>query len=213
MKLFALSCCILVLSGCAVSLKVIDRREPSMPYKNVLVMYLHEGCDFTIFDSISYNICVQSSFAKEGSLAIRDKAEAFIANELTTSGTAVLKSSDFSGDTFNSYAGFKHLLDSAAIDAVLLIDFRNYRHTANPIPTPVAARSMNTPAFNAPGKAYKKLKAGFDCYLIPSKSLYFPVWYAEQEVEGRSAAEDNGLKHNMAVKIADALKQGGYIAH
>ena len=184
-----------------------------MPYKKVLVMYLHEGCDFTVFDSLSYNICVQSSFTKEGNMALRNKAETLVIEELTTSGTAVLKSSDFPDQSFHSYAGFQQLLDSNGIDAVLLIDFRDYRHVAHPILTPASARSMNTPAFNTPSNAYKKLRAGFDCYLLPSKSIYFPVWYAEQEVEGRRSAEDNGLKHNMAVNIAQSLKKGGYIAH
>jgi hypothetical protein len=212
-NLFFLIGCIALLSGCDVSLKVIDKREPTLPYKKVLVMYLNEGCDFTVFDSLSYDICVKSCFAKAGNNLIRKNAESLVTEELTTAGTTVLNSSDLPDDTFGSYAAFQQLLDSNSIDAVLLIDFRDYKHVAHPILSPTTPRSMNTPAFNTPSKTYSKLKAGFDCYLLPSKSLYFPVWYAEQEVEGRRSAEEKGLKKDMAAKIANGLKKGGYIAH
>ena len=212
-SLFALSCLVVILSGCAVTIKVIDKREPTVPYKKILVLYLDEGCDFTLFDSISYSICVKNSFAKEGSQLLRNKVESLVAEDLTTVGTAVLKSSDLPDSSFDNYAAFQGSLDSYGIDGVLLIDFRDYKHIAHPIPSPMTPRGLNTPAFNAPSRTYVKLKAGFACYLLPAKSLYFPVWYAHQEVEGRRSAEEKGLKSNMADKIAKALKKGGYIAH
>lgn len=176
-------------------------------------MYLNEGCDFMVFDSLSYDICVKNSFSKEGNQLLRRDAESLVAENLTTAGTAALKSSDLPNESFGSYAAFQQLLDSSSIDAVLLINFRDYKHVAHPILSPTTPRGMNTPAFNTPSKAYVKLRAGFDCYLLPSKSLYFPVWYAEQEVEGRRSAEVRGLKSDMADKIAKSLQKGGYIAH
>jgi hypothetical protein len=214
-KLFILSCCAVLLLSCAtsVSLKVIDKREPTLPYKKVLVMYLHDGCDFTVFDSLSYDICIKSSLYKEDSRLLRRNVEFLVAEDLTSEQTAILKSSDLQDASFSSYAAFHQLLDSTHIDAVLLINFRDYKHVAHPILSPAGPRAMNTPASNSPSKVYVKLKAGFDCYLLPSKSLYFPVWYAQQEVEGRRLAEEKGLQKDMAGKIAQNLKKSGYVYH
>ena len=200
-QLLALPLCILLFSACSVSsVAVLDKKEPNRPYTKILAIYLDEACDFTFFDSTTYNICIRSCFAKEGNLELRSRVETAIADNLATSGTAVLKSSDLPEEYTNSYDNFQKGIDSLGIDAVLMIDFRNYTHNIQ-----YAKYRPNVP--------YERFTAGFECYLMNSKSTNIPVWIAQLNRKGKTYSGKKGLNHSMAHKVSKSLKAAGYIAH
>ena len=213
-KLFILACGALLFSACTETrFTVKSKKEPILPYTKVLAIYLEQACDFALFDSITYNICLRSTFLNEDGvgLELRKKMEDRIKKHLATRGTVVLRSSDIFDNDNNDYAYFRRAIDSLGIDAVLMIGLRSYSHdehmTVGVPPTP----SNNYT--DIPPKPYKTLNAFFICDLFNTKSIYIPVWTAEVEEKGERYTGANGLNQKMTKKVAASLKESHYIAH
>jgi len=211
-KLFFLACGALLFSACTEThLTIRSKKEPTMPYTKVLAVYLEQACDFSLFDSTAYNICIRSSFLNSDGLELRRLMENRIKKHLATTGTLVLRSSDIFDTDNNDYSYFRRVIDSLGIDAILMIGLRSYSHdehmTVGVPPTP----SNNYT--NVPPKPYKTLNAFFICDLFNTKSIYIPVWTAEIEEKGERYTGANGLNQKMTKKVAETLKTGHYIAH
>ena len=182
-----------------------------MPYTRVLAVYLEQACDFSLFDSTAYNICLKSSFLNADGIGLRRLVEGRIKKYLATRGTIVLQSSDLFDADNNDYSYFRKSIDSLHIDAILMIGLRSYSHeehmtmAVNPNP------ANNSPYI--PPQPYKTLNAFFICDLLNTKSIYIPVWRAEVEEKGERYTGSNGLNRKMTKKIAEALKLSHYVAH
>lgn len=215
---------ILLCTGCATSsIQVLEKKEPTRPYTKILAIYLEEGCEFSLLDSMTYNICIRSCFLKTDteSIALRSRVEDHIARDLTTTGTVVVKSADLFDSTTNSYTDFLSTIERMSIDALLIVDSRGYLHIEHSSPgmtTPNYAYSptggyhpvsyTHTPADN-----YSTVNGSFESLLINTKSIAFPVWRALLETKGKRYNGKKGLSRSMAGKLAQSLKGSGYIAH
>ncbi|MBS1660136.1 MAG: hypothetical protein JST68_03700 [Bacteroidetes bacterium] len=218
-QLLFLAAGILLLSSCTTPTVIVkNKREATMPYTKILAIYLEEGCDFSLFDSTAYNICLRSCFSNAETYEARILVESRIRKHLETKGTEVLRSVDFF-DAYNcDYAYFKRTVDSLKCDAVLIVGLRSHSHDEHerwvPDYVPPYKPGMTE---GGPGGTklikYKTLNAFFLCDLLNPKSLYMPVWRAEIKERGKSYAAADGLNRNMTKKLAEALKAAHYIAH
>ena len=216
-KFFVLACGVLLFSACTTTrFTVKTKKEPTLPYTKVLAVYLEQACDFSLFDSIAYNICIRSSFVNEDGvqLELRKLMEDRIKKHMATRGTIVLRSSDILGTDNNDYSYFRKAIDSLGIDAVLIIGLRSYSHDVH---MTIASASLPGPShLNAPfepSTPYKTLNAFFICDLFNTRSIYIPVWTAEIEEKGERYTGANGLNQKMTKKVAESLKTSHYIAH
>jgi hypothetical protein len=215
---------ILLCTGCVTSsIHVLEKKEPTRPYTKILAIYLEEGCEFSLLDSMTYNICIRSCFLKTDteSIALRSRVEDHIAHDLSTFGTAVVKSADLFDSTTNSYTDFLSTIDRLSIDALLIVDSRGFLHiehdvSANTSPNYTYSHSAGyhpTSYTTTPGRTYSTVNGSFESLLINTKSIAFPVWRALLETKGRQYNGKKGLNRSMAGKIAQSLKSSGYIAH
>src|SRR5258708_31860451 len=63
---------ILLCAGCATSsIHILEKKEPTRPYTKILAIYLEEGCEFSMLDSTTYNICIRSCFMKTDTEALK----------------------------------------------------------------------------------------------------------------------------------------------
>jgi hypothetical protein len=84
----------LLLAGCVTTtVNVIDRKPVQRPFSRVLCFYLPEGCDFSLFDSTLYNICLRNHDLRDSGYVERGNPESTIAEKLSTVGTKVFASS------------------------------------------------------------------------------------------------------------------------
>jgi hypothetical protein len=105
-----LACGVLLFSACTETrFTVKSKKEPPVPYTKVLAIYLDQACDFPLFDSITYNICLRSSFLNEDGIEpeLRKLTEDRIKKQLATKGTLVLRSSDIFDIENNDYSFFQ----------------------------------------------------------------------------------------------------------
>jgi hypothetical protein len=208
-KIFVLALSVFLYSSCAVtSINVLNRKAPARPAKKVLVVYLDEGCDLSLFDSNLYAICLRSCFSNPTTVDQRSAVENIIAENLATPGATVIKACDLFDSVNNSYAYFTRCIDSLGIDAILVAGIRSYSHLEHVIQIP-GNREM-------PGgytDRYNTVNGNFDCYLFDTKSLILPIWMAEVGEKGRRFGSKNGLNRSMAQKVATGLKASNYIAH
>ena len=219
-KLFILAFGALLFSACTETrLTVSSKKEPTMPYTRVLAVYLEQACDFSLFDSTAYNICLKSSFLNADGMELRKLVEGRIKKHLATTGTTVLQSSDLFDIENNDYSYFRRSIDSLHIDAILMIGLRSYSHEEH-MPIGVSSDPDNSALYfpanklpYTPPKPYKTLNAFFICDLINTKSIYIPVWRAEVEEKGERYTGSNGLNRKMTKKLAESLKSSHYVAH
>jgi hypothetical protein len=218
-RFFFLSCWIVLLAGCAVpSITVVVKKEPTKPFSKVLTIYMDEACDFTMFDSTTYNICVKSCFMKTDNFGVRTKVEKMLVEELSSSGTAIIKSSALFGTRDVNYNDFIRSIDSLGIDAILLVDYQKYLHDLH-IGAPIRAgngiqySSGVAPGYNGNGIEHQVLDAGFQCYLISPRNMLAPLWIAQLGARGNHYTGKKGPDQSIAQKIAKSLKGMGYIAH
>jgi hypothetical protein len=215
---------ILLCSGCATSsIHILEKKEPTRPYTKILAIYLEEGCEFSMLDSMTYNICIRSCFMKTDTeaLALRSRVEDHIARDLSTSGTVVLKSADLFDTLTNSYADFEKIIGNLAIDALLIVDSRGYLHDEHSYPGNYAPNYSYshvggyhpTSYSSTPGGTYTTVNGSFESLLINTKSIAFPVWRAILETKGKRYNGKKGLNRSMASRISQSLKSSGYIAH
>jgi len=211
-KLFVLACGILLFSACTEThFTVKSKKEPTTPYTKVLVVYLEQACDFSLFDSTAYNICIRSSFLNADGIELRKLVEGRIKKHLASKGTLVLRSSDIFDIDYNDYSCFRKAIDSLGIDAILMVGLRSYSHDDHmtmAITPNVAGTSPYIPA-----QPYKTLNAFFICDLFNTKSIYIPIWTADIEEKGERFTGSNGLNQKMIKKVAENLKKSHYIAH
>ena len=81
---------ILVLSGCVpTTVTVLDHKPVSRPFSRVLCFYLDEGCDFTLFDSTLYNICLRNHAVHDNGFDERANKESIVVEKLSNPGTAI----------------------------------------------------------------------------------------------------------------------------
>jgi hypothetical protein len=207
--IFILTFSIIFFSSCAVTtINVINRKAPARPATKVLVVYLDEGCDLSMFDSNLYTICLRSCFRNPATVDQRSAVESIIAEHLATPRVKVIKACDLFDTVNNSYSYFSRCIDSLGIDGILVSGLRSYSHPEHVIQVP-GNREM-------PGgytDRYKTLKGTFDCYLFDSKAISRPIWTAEVRGKGRRFGSKNSLNRSMAQKLAGGLKASNYIAH
>ena len=212
-KIFVLSIAVLLIAGMGCvssSITVLEKKEPARLYEKILVIYVDEGCEFTIFDSTTYNICLRSCFLNGGNMELRRRVEGEIASNLVSKGSTVLKSSDMLDTRTNTYADFNRLIDRHAIEVLLLVDFHRFSHTESQAqPTGNYQNGLYIP--NTP-MHYKALGAAYGCYLIDAKTSALPFWKAEIGLKGKIGAGKNGLNRGMARQLGETLKSSGYIA-
>jgi hypothetical protein len=202
-KIFILAFSVFLYSSCAVtSINVINRKAPARPARKVLVVYLDEGCDLSLFDSNLYTICLRSCFSNLTTVNERSAVESIIAENLTTPGTTVIKACDLFDTINNSYTYFSRCIDSLGIDGILVSGLRSYSHLEH---TVVAAHGDTY--------SYNTLDGAFVCYLFDTKAMSRPIWTAEVGGKGRRFGSKNGLNRSMAEKVAAGLKASNYIAH
>src|SRR5258708_9471794 len=128
---------ILLCAGCATSsIHILEKKEPTRPYTKILAIYLEEGCEFSMLDSTTYNICIRSCFMKTDTeaLALRSRVEDHIAHDLSTSGTTVLNSLVFFNTLTKSYADFEKQIITLAFIASLSLDSPDFLHNEHYIP-------------------------------------------------------------------------------
>jgi hypothetical protein len=127
-------------------------------------------------------------------------------DRLSAPRSIIIKSSDIFGINFNSYNDFLSQIDSLAIDAILLVNRRNYSHTDHPGFDAYDVFShtyMHT-------RSFQTVNAAFECYLIQAHD-YLPLWKAQIDVKGKRYAGKAILKANMVRKLEKSLVGNGYM--
>lgn len=209
-----IACCSLFLfTGCAVSsINVLEKKETPKPFSSILVVYVDGDIDFSVFDSLTYDICLRPSFIDTSSLEIRSNTEVLLSDGLSAPRSVFFHASDFFGPDLNSYADFTTQLDSLHIDAILLIHVHHYTYTRHDLSAtvPVAAAGRVALSTTATG-SFGTPNAAFACYLIRPHE-YLPVWRAEVDVKGKSYNGKRVLKSSMVSKLENSLVTGGYLA-
>lgn len=162
--------CVCLLTGCATtSMRIMENKAPGRPFSKILTIYLDEACDIVPFDSTSYDICLKSSFVNPAKMSVRSKVEKLVAEDLKTSKTVMIGSSDVFDMSTNSYSDFKTQIKNRNIDAILIINFRNYNHSSE-------YGNNILPHFGPSGYGnvdYKKVthNEGFECFLFNAKTM------------------------------------------
>ena len=202
---------IILFSGCAAPLvRVIDKKEVSKPFSNILIIYVDGNIDFHFLDSTTYDICVRSCFSDASKFATRSSAEDMLFDRLSTLHTKINKSSDLFTADYNRYPDFIDQINKLGIDAVLLIDFGKFPHTAYNSGTRL---STSPYYFNHADKdkAPSTINSVFQCWLVDVKTK-FPVWSAQLDAKGKKLDPVNNNLHPSTVKdIWKSLVDGGYI--
>ena len=212
-KFLALILLVRLCTGCASSsINVVDKKPPTLPYSRVLVVYVEEGCDFTLFDSLTYNICLRSCFLNADNYNMRMQVKDMLSKELTTA-TTIIRSTDILDAYNNSYDYFRRTIDSMHIDALLLVDFRHNTKTKHQAPS--FSHSIGTAGTTSAGGGltYNTLNAEYACYLIKTSNINFPIWTAALGTKGHVGAAQQQLNMKMARTLANELKKEGYWMH
>jgi hypothetical protein len=191
---------------------VIDKKPPTMPYSKVLVVYVEEACDLTMFDSLTYNICLRSCFLNGDNYEMRSQMEEQLSQQLTTA-TVIVKSTDILDIYNNSYDYFRHVIDSLHIDALLVVDFRHYGKTLHESPQVMHNVGNTDRVYMSGGTRYSTLNSDYVCYLMKASSLNFPIWTAALGTKGHAGAGKFQLNNKMAKTLAKELKSEGYWMH
>jgi hypothetical protein len=207
---------LILLVGCAgcssSSITIVDKKPPTLPYSKVLVVYVEEGCDFALFDSLTYNICLRSCFLNADNFNMRTQVEDMLSKELTTA-TAIIRSTDILDAYNNSYDYFRRTIDSLHIDALLLVDFRHNTKTKHQTPSVAHSVGSTGTTYAGGGLSYNTLNAEYACYLIKTSNINFPIWTAALGTKGHIGAAQQQLNMNMARTLAKELKKEGYWMH
>ena len=216
-QIFILAGGLFFLAACtSPSVIVKNKKDATRPYTKILAVYMPEGCDFALFDSTAYNICLRSCFSSVETFDLRELVESRIQKHLKTKGTNVLRSVDFFDAYSYDYTYFRRTVDSLKVDAVLMVGLRshsNEEHEKWMMQPTGLTTPTGVPMESSTLVRYKTRNAFFVCDLLNPRSLYMPIWRAEIEERGKSYVGDNGLNRNMTKKLAESLKGAHYIAH
>jgi hypothetical protein len=218
-SIFILCYGLVLVTGCATSsITILDKREPVRPFSKILVIYLDEACEFSLFDSTTYNICVKSCFLKTDNFDVRRSVENLLSDKLSGSVTSIIKSSDlYDTSTHNDYAVFRRQIDSFSIDALLIVDIRpSTRDKYIQLPSVPMGPVTSHITLSAGGGTVKVKKhhAGLQCYLMSSRSPAFSVWIASLDAKGGLQPSGGTMQYqSMVGKMAKSLEKSGYIGH
>jgi hypothetical protein len=209
-KLFAFVLLFILLTGCAATtLIVVEKKETAKPFSKILAIYVDGDIDFSVFDSTTYNICIKSVFTDSAGYDTRSSTEDLIVNYLSTARSLIVKSSDFFDLYTNSYDDFTRQVDSAGIEALLIVHVRRYSYTKHILPT--VQKNISSSSSVGVGGSYRTPNAAFECYLIEPHA-YFPIWKAALDVKGKGYYNGKGaLKTSMLEQLQKGLVSGGYI--
>ncbi|HEV3412606.1 MAG TPA: hypothetical protein VG101_09005 [Puia sp.] len=204
----------LLLAGCVTTtVNVTDRKPVARPFSRILCFYLDEGCDFSLFDSTLYNICLRNHTLRDSGYVHRSDQEAVIAERLSTGGTSVWVSSYLLDSAHTSYAGFLRYIDSMKVDGLLIVGVRGYEHVEHQEVLPVVPSTPNNPVMGGVTHTYTTLNGTFLCDLFSTQSLIRPVWRAEIGEKGRRENTKKGLTSKLLQQVVESLKNSQYIAH
>jgi len=196
-----------LLTGCVTTtVNVVDRKPVDRPFSRVLCFYLPEGCDFSLFDSTLYNICLRNHALQDEGYAQRSGQESIIAKKMSTAGTSVLESSYVLDSTRSSYADFLHYIDSMKVDGLLIVGVRSFAHEDHTGLVPVGGGILAQ-------HTYTTLNGAFMCDLFSTRSLVRPVFRAEIGEKGRRYSTKTGLTAKLLQQVVESLKNTAYIAH
>jgi hypothetical protein len=208
------------LTGCVTTtVNVIDRKPVSRPFSRVLCFYLEEGCDFSLFDSTVYNICLRDHARQDSGYAERAKQESVIADALSTQGTLVWPASYWLDPARSSYGEFRHFVDSMKIDGLLIVGSHNYWHEEHTVRNagtgPVYGYKGTLVVGGTPGYASNvvTLNGNLQCDLFATQSMIGPVWKAEIGEKGNSNSTKSGLTRKSIRQVVESLKSSQYVAH
>jgi hypothetical protein len=200
-------------SGCAVSsLSVIEKKETLKPFSNILVVYVDNDIDFSVFDSLTYNICLKPSFSDTASLNTRGNTEKLLSDGLSAPRSNIIRSSDVFGPDFDSYYEFMAQMDSLGVDAILLVHLHGYTYSNHELPVYERPVGSNPRTYVRVGGSFNTPNGAFACYLIKTHD-YLPLWKAEVDVKGKGYYNGKrALKSDMVGKIENSLVTCGYIS-
>jgi hypothetical protein len=201
------------LTGCVTTtVNVIDHKPVNQPFSRVLCFYLDEGCDFSLFDSTLYNICLRTHTLRDSGYDARSNQEAAIAGQLSTAGTSVWVSSYLLDSAHTSYAGFMQYVDSMKVDGLLIVGVSGYWHDEHQQVLPIVPSTAHNPVTASVNVPYKTLNGNFLCDLFSTKSLLRPVWRAEIGEKGNRNSTKTGLSRKLLQQVVASLKNSQYIA-
>jgi len=204
----------LVLTGCVTTtVNVIDHKPVTRPFSRVLCFYLDEGCDFSLFDSTLYNICLRTHALRDSGYDARSNQEAAISEKLSTPGTTVWVSSYLLDSAHTSYSGFLQYIDSMKVDGLLIVGVGGYWHEEHQQVLPVVPATAHNPVMASIIFPVKTINGNFRCDLFSTRSLVRPVWRAEIGEKGNRTSTKTGLTRKLLQQVAESLKNSQYIAH
>src|SRR6185312_10466693 len=202
------------LAGCVTTtVNVTDRKPVTRPFSRILIFYLDEGCDFSLFDSTLYNICLRTHAFADSGYAGRSDRESVIADRLSTTGTEALVSSWYIDSAHSSYPAFRHYLDSMHVDGLLIVGARSYSHEEHTEQLPIVPSTARNPVELSVTHRYTSLNGTYLCDLFDTRSLVRPVWRAEIGEKGNGHSTRAGLAGKLVRQVAESLKSTQYIAH
>lgn len=210
--LFALFFAISLITGCAVSsITVLEKKDTPKPFSKIMAIYVDGDIDFSVFDSLTYDICIRPGFMDTTSLTIRGNTESILCNGLSAPRSAFMRSSDWFDTTFNSYKDFSTTLDSLGVDAILLVHVHHYTYTKHKIPSVVYPLTPTGTWSAGISGSYWTPNAAFGCYLIRPHE-FLPVWRAEVDVKGKGYVNGKHvLRTDMVENLEKTLVTEGYI--
>lgn len=204
----------LLSAGCVTTtVNVTDRKPVSRPFSKILLFYLDEGCDFSLFDSTLYDICLRDHALRDSGYYERSNQEAIIAENLSTAGTKVWVSSYQFDDAHRSYADFLHYIDSTGVDGLLIVGVRGYLHEVHTQIIPLTPATPHMPVTTEITAPVTNLNGTFLCDLFDARSLIRPVWRAEISEKGNPHSTKTGLTGKLVQQVVASLKNSQYIAH
>lgn len=171
----------------------------SQPVRSVFTLYIEEPLDLHVFDSSFFAETVNGRFNDLRTLPVRAQMEKTLKRNLSHPSTRVVASSELFGVNENfRYGEFRRRLDSAGVDAILLVNEEAYWETQS-----YSRVGYRRHVDTQPNSA-------FHCYLIDASTGKI-LWLGRCSVQGVFAGYEN-LNNLLARKVTRMLKDNGYLA-
>ncbi|MNS14775.1 hypothetical protein D3C72_463990 [compost metagenome] len=197
----ALGICFL-LSGCATSsISTVSNDKAISPYNQILTLYTDAEFDFYQLDSVTYEQNFRRKINNLSDYDYRKQLEKTLRRNLNGNQTRIVKSTEiFKVNEDIPYGEFKTKIQNAEVDAILIINMKNYWYS----------KSVKTDIFGQPSVS-EDPNAAFLSYLYDVKSNK-TVWMAKSVVSGMLYAGYETLNNMMARRVARKLSKGKYIS-
>lgn len=191
-----------LLTGCAVSsISTVSNEKAVNPYNQVLTLYTDAEFNFYELDSITYEQHFRRKINNLSDYDYRKQLEKTLYRNLNSNQTRIVKSSEiFKVNEDLSYGEFKDKIQRAEVDAILIINMKNYWYTT----------SMKTDIFGQQSLS-EDPNAAFLSYLYDIQANK-TVWMAKSVVSGMIYAGYETLNNTMARRVARKLSKGKYIS-